>query len=401
MRATRDHAHAIVGIDCHAERHVAAIATWSHLADGANWRTLPVRAVTNTRASYDALAAAIADTGTQPPNVLAALDRTGAYSESLARYLRRAGINLTWIDPHQAKADRDRWRTDKTDEGDARLFAFTTYERLAQAEKLLIDTTDPELDDRAAEIRALLSLHHQAKRETTRTTNRLRALATRAWPEVADGYYGWWARIADRCPNAAAYPQAAASLPAATRRTLAPLAHDSVGDQSTHIADAIRLTARALSAARAMEDEVHQRLTAAVRSHPYHPILTSFPGIADGHAAAIIATVTDAHRVETPKGFRSLCGYGSWRRQSGTTDTTFARPTAPRAKSALFLAVLSQLTRTPDNPYARLYRRRRSRGRLHFQAAFAAAGLMAEHIWHCLTRGTPYRAPTPAQEHAQ
>jgi transposase len=173
----------------------------------------------------------------------------------------------------------------------------------------------------------------------------------------------------------------------------------SIGDPDPHVAQAIVTAARALQATQATAAQVLQEVEQQIGDHPYGPILMSFPAIGAKTAAEIAANLVDVHRFTVTKhpakATRKLLGYGAETTKTGNSTSTKPGRGSRRSKSLLFLAVLNCLS-NGTQPYASLYRRHK-RSKTHFQAMYATAGKLAEHIFAALSSGQPFKPPpTPA-----
>lgn len=384
----------VIGCDIHAHKHAIAIIPRSWFAD-TRWAKAKVLTIANNAHDYAVLDQALLDAGALPANTIAAIDRTGThYSAALAHHLTQLDIPCYYLESQQIAALRTLHKSEKTDPNDARHFAQLAHQ-LHTAGHLQQNVIDPDLEERAAHLRALLATRAQLVKSTTQLTNRLRQLCIRCWPEAEATAWLTWSGVAGRCPT----PAHLTDAPDLTVRIRARLGATlpSVGDTSPHIADAIAITAQHRDVLLTLNASVTDRVKQALTTHPYNRVIQSFPGIGNLTAAAIIAQLVDVAAIPTPKKCRTILGFGLTKSQSGSSETNRARKSTPPTKNLLFFVIINALGRKTPPYYALYYRKHRAQGKHHFYAAFAAAGKLCEHLWYALTTNTEYQPPEPAK----
>ncbi|MEU3597972.1 transposase [Streptomyces sp. NPDC006798] len=137
-------------------------------------------------------------------------------------------------------------------------------------------------------------------------------------------------------------------------------------------------------------DDLTERVSAAFAEHPFHRIITSFPGIGDILGSRILAEIGDSeHRFKTPRALRAYAGVAPVTWASGTSARVTMRYAANSyLRQALIKAAFCMLLRSPGAKS--YYEIRRQRGSSHFTSLRAIGARIASSLHHCLQHQLPY-----------
>jgi transposase len=142
-------------------------------------------------------------------------------------------------------------------------------------------------------------------------------------------------------------------------------------------------------------DQLGTALATTFQQHPDHPILTSFPGLADVLGARILAEIgDDRHRFTTARALKAIAGSAPITRTSGRTATITHRLVKNRRLNAAGLLWASATILQPG-PARNHYQRRREHGDRHIAALRHLLNRMLGQLHHCLQTSQTYD-PTQA-----
>jgi transposase len=322
-----------VGVDTHAEQHVAA-------ALDPLGRLLGTRAVPATAAGSAAL---LAWAGRFGAVERVGIEGTGSYGAGLSRWLRARGVAVVEVERPKRPARRGRGKSDPVD-----------AEAAARAVLAGTATAQPKAGTGAIEsIRALQAARRSAVKARTQAANQLHALVVTAPDDLRAGL---------RRLGAARLVAAAAAF-----RVRGPL---------TSPAGATKLALRSIAVR-------YRRLTAEVEALDAHlgrlvaeaaPDLVALKGVGTDTAATLLVTAGDnPDRLRSEGSFAHLCGVAPIPASSGkTTRPRRNRGGDRQANRALHLLAVRRLR---WDPATKRYAARRT-----------AEGLSKPEILRCLKR---------------
>ncbi|WP_432868633.1 IS110 family transposase [Microbispora rosea] len=322
----------ILGVDTHADAHVAAVITVLGVLLGT--RSFPA-----TAAGYAALLDWARGHGRLQR---AGVEGTSSHGTALSRHLRRAGVHVIEVNRPDRASRRRRGKTDAVDAENAARAV------LAGQATAVAKTSDGVVEM----IRMFKIAKDSAVKARTQTINQLRAVLARAEPTLCESLSGLGlAALVRRC----------ADLPEER-------AHDLDGAATT----VLRMLARRIQAL-AEEIRSHQQHLTAIIS-TCAPKLLQRPGIGPDTAAALLITAGDnPDRLNSEAAFAALCGVNPIEASSGKTARhRLNRGGDRRSNSALYTVVLTRLGR---DQRTRDYAQRRT-----------AEGKSKKEIIRCLKR---------------
>jgi transposase len=308
-----------LGVDTHAEQHVAAALDQSG-------RLLGTRAIPTTTAGYALL---LRWAGAYGSIERIGLEGSGSYGAGLARWLRSRGHVVVEVDRPDRRTRR---RAGKSDTVDA--------EAAARAAQAGTATGQPKAGDgRVEAIRALRVARRSAVKARTQAANQLHALVLTA-PDVL--------RMRLRCLSLPALVETAARF--------RPPAGPSTAEAGTKLA--LRSIARRYGALAeeiaALDQQLDQLVRAAV------PVLVAIKGVGTDTAGALLVAVGDnPERLRSEAAFARLCGVAPMPASSGKTQRhRLSRGGNRDANRALYLLAVGRLG---WDERTRIYAERRTR----------------------------------------
>ncbi|MFG2250940.1 IS110 family transposase [Spirillospora sp. NPDC048823] len=295
----------ILGVDTHADVHVAAVITVLGMLLG-------TRAFPATAAGYSELLDWARGHGRLRR---AGVEGTSSHGIALNRHLARHGVQVIEVNRPDRAVRRRRGKTDAID-----------AENAARAVLAGQATAAAKTGDGAVEMLRLFKVaKDSAVKARTQAINQLRAVLARAEPALRESMAGLGlATLVRRCTD---------------------LPDTGVHDTGSAAAHVLRTLAHRI---RALEQEIasHQRhLTSIIDSCA--PDLLERPGIGPDTAAALLITAGDnPDRLTSEAAFAALCGVNPIEASSGkTTRHRLNRGGDRRANTALYTIVFTRLGR--------------------------------------------------------
>ena len=307
------------GVDTHLEVHVAAAL------DGIGG-LLGVEEFKTTVPGNKALLGWLKSFGTP---VRVGVEGTGSYGAGLARYLRRAGVDVVEVDRPNRQERRRKGKTDTVDAIEAA--------RAAQADRQLGQAKTR--DGHVEAIRALVVAKRSARSSRIQTMNQIRHLGFTAPEEIRQSLHGLSRKMLPR--KAAAMRPRAGSDPVtlATKTALRTLGQ------------------RALALAAEM-DQIDVLLGQLIREH-WEDLLSVYGVGIDTAAALLVAAGDNPQRLHSEAAWAHLCGVAPIEASSGkVTRLRLNRGGDRQANSALWHIVT---TRMSSDPRTRDYVERRTK----------------------------------------
>ncbi|MGN9788210.1 IS110 family transposase [Nonomuraea sp. ZG12] len=299
------HEEIVLGVDTHADMHVAAVITVMGVLLG-------TQAFPATAAGYAALLDWARGHGRLRR---AGIEGTSSHGTALNRYLRRHDLQILEVNrPDRAR----RRRRGKTDAVDAENAARAVLSQQATA---IAKTGDGAVEM----IRMLKVARDSAIKARTQAINQLRAVLMRADPTLRDTM--------------------AALGPATLIRTCADLPtteHHTIDDTARTV---LRMLARRILAL-TEEARAHERTLVAIITARAPKLLQQY-GIGPDTAAALLITAGDnPDRLGSEAAFAALCGVNPIEASSGkTVRHRLNRGGDRRSNSALYTIVVTRLGR--------------------------------------------------------
>jgi transposase len=302
----------ILGVDTHADAHVAAVLT----PVGGLVATASFAA---TAAGYRALLAWARGHG---PVRRAGVEGTGSYGVGLARYLRRAGVQVVEVNRPDRVARRRRGKTDPVD-----------AEAAARAVLAGRATVTPKSADGPVETLRLFKVaKDSAVKARTQAINQLKAVLVSADPALRESLAGLGrAALIRRCaqlpdPDTAAGGGAVAATVVYTLRLLA--------GRVRHLTSEI--------------DDLTRRISEVLADHAPH--LLKRRGVGPDSAAALLITAGDnPQRLDGAAAFAALCGASPVEASSGKTRRhRLNRGGDRQANAALYRIAVTRLRCDPE-----------------------------------------------------
>jgi transposase len=343
----------VLGVDTHAEVHVAAVITVLGALVGT--RSFPA-----TAAGYAAL---LDWTRSHGRLRRAGVEGTSAHGTALNRHLARNNVQVIEVNRPDRAVRRRRGKTDAIDAENAARAVLTN-----QA------TAVAKSGDGTVEMVRLVKIaKDSATKARTQTINQLRAVLARAEPTLREALAGLGpVTLIRRC----------AELPATTVRN--------IDETAGHV---LRVLARRV-----------QALDAEIRAHQQHlttiigtcaPDLLARPGVGPDTAAALLITAGDnPDRLTSEAAFAALCGVNPIEASSGkTTRHRLNRGGDRRANSALYTIVFTRLGRDQNTrDYAE---RRTTEGKSKKDIIRCLKRYVAREVFPIITQAlAPTTAPT-------
>jgi len=347
----------ILGVDTHADQHVAVVIT----VLGA---VVAAETFAATAAGYRALLAWGRGHGLVRK---AGVEGTGSYGVALARHLRSAGVEVIEVNRPDRAARRRRGKTDAVD-----------AEAAARAVLGGLATVTPKSADGPVETLRLLKLaKDSAVKSRTQAINQLKAVLVGADPALRESLAGLGrATLVRRCAELPDRP--AATEPGA-------------GVAGT-VVFTLRLLARRIQHLSAEVKDLTKRITDVIAAHA--PQLLERRGVGPDSAATLLITAGDnPERLRNEASFAALCGASPIEASSGKTQRhRLNRGGDRQANSALYHIAL---TRLRCDPRTRDYvDRRTAEGKTQREALRCLKRYIAREIYN-LIRPTPATtAPT-------
>jgi transposase len=343
----------ILGVDTHADFHVAAVITVLGVLLG-------TRSFPTTAAGYKRLLDWARSHGQL---CRAGVEGTSSHGTALNRHLARQGVQVIEVNRPDRASRRRRGKTDAVD-----------AENAARAVLAGQATAQAKSGDGAVEMLRMFKVaKDSAVKARTQAINQLRAVLARAEPALREDLAGLGlATLVRRCTD----------LPD-------PRVHD-IGSAATHV---LRTLARRIQA---LEQEIRahqQHLTAIIGDCA--PDLLERPGIGPDTAAALLITAGDnPDRLASEAAFAALCGVNPIEASSGkTTRHRLNRGGDRRGNSALYTIVLTRLGR--DQRTRDYAERRTSEGKTKKEIIRCLKRYVAREIFPIITAALP-PGTTPA-----
>lgn len=325
-----------VGVDTHADSHVAAVIDplGRHLGD---------RDFAATPAGYHALGVWIASFGAV---ARVGVEGTGAYGAGLARALTAAGFEVVEVDRPDRKARRDQGKSDPID----------AYAAARAAASGRASGTPKSRTGDVESVRALRVARNGAVRARAKALTQLKSLIVTAPAELRsqlDGLDG--AELVRTC----------ARLRPTRDEPAAPSPHAKRAPRPGRLVDPTAATKRALASIAtrtqdldtelaALDDDLHVLLT------PLAPTLLALQGVGLDVAGQLLATAGDnPDRLRSESAFAHLCGVAPIPASSGKTTRHRLNRGGDRAANAALYRIA--LCRLRWDPATRAYVERRTK----------------------------------------
>lgn len=257
------------------------------------------------------------------------VEGTGSYGAPLARYLRRAGVEVVEVDRPNRQERRRKGKTDTVDAIEAA--------RAAQGERQLglAKTRDGNVEA----IRALVVAKRSAKSTKIKTLNQIRHLGFTAPEEIRQPLQGLTARMVVK-RTAAMRPRAGSDAVIYATKT------------------ALRALGRRVLALDAETAEIDQLLTRLLREG--HEDLLSLYGVGiDSAAALLVAAGDNPDRLRSEPSWARLCGVAPIEASSGKVVRHRFNPGGDRQANAALWHIV--VTRMSSELRTRTYVERRSK----------------------------------------
>ena len=307
------------GVDTHLDVNVAAVL------DGIGG-LLGVEQFPTTTAGNQALLGWLETFGRL---VKVGVEGTGSYGAPLARYLRRAGVQVMEVDRPNRQERRRKGKTDVVDAIEAA--------RAAQGERQLgwAKTRDGNVEA----IRALVVARRSAKSTKIKSLNQIRHLGFTAPEDIRQSLSGLTSRMVAK--------QAAAMRPRAG------------GDPVIYATKtALRALGRRVLALDAETAGIDRLLTELLRDG--HEDLLSLYGVGiDSAAALLVAAGDNPDRLRSEASWARLCGVAPLEASSGKVVRHRLNSGGDRQANAALWTIV--ITRMGSDPRTRLYVERRSK----------------------------------------
>lgn len=297
----------------------------------------------------------------------------------------------------------------KTDAADARVIA-----RAAASSPDLLLPSGPG-DAVVSELKVLLSLDEDMRKECTSTQARLRFRLAEMHPALERAFSGHRLRgsaglaVLERFGGPHGLSAAgresvlaeavSASYKASPAERLVNDIFDALGQQTVEVPGSIMAEqAVSIYAARVRELlEQRARVLEAVEDllefKPEAWLLQTIPGVDVLTSARLVAGIVDISRFETPERLASYSGFAPVRRESGTSiKSSFQGFRANKMlKDAMFKSAFVAANTDPRSK--EYYRKKRAEGKHHNAAVSALARNRVNVIYSVLKGGEPYREP--------
>jgi len=342
------HAGVVVGVDTHADTHVAA-------ALDSLGRVVGRLEVPTTRSGYSRLLSWSRDFDS---NVAFGVEGTGAYGAGLARFLTAAGCRVAEINRPDRRSRRAHGKSDPLDaEAAARSVLAGRDAGLAKADH-----------DRVGMIRTLRVARRSAVKMRTQTINQMKALVVTAPDELRShlrqlNSTGLVAVSANARPGLIGTPTAAAKM---ALRSLAIRHQGFTAELNALDRELDRLTVEAA------------------------PALTTLKGVGSDVAGALLVAAGDnPERLRSDAAFASLCGVSPVPASSGKTNRHRLNRGGDRiANNALWRIVMVRLT--CDERTQSYVARRTAQGMAKRDIIRCLKRYVAREVFHALVdAGTP------------
>jgi transposase len=301
----QDHEQVVLGVDTHANAHVAAMITVMGVLLG-------TKSFPTTAAGYMALPAWAREHGQLRR---AGVEGTSSHGTALTRHLRRNNVQVIEVNRPDRATRRRRGKTDAVDAENAARAVLS-----GQATAVAKDG-----DGSVEMIRMFTMAKDSAIKARTQAINQLKAVLIRAEPDLRDSLAGL---------GPAALIRACAELE--------PAGLHGIEDAAAHVLRTLARRVQALS----QEIRSHEASLTAIIS-ACAPKLLKQRGIGPDTAACLLITAGDnPDRLTSEAAFAALCGVNPIEASSGKTARhRLNRGGDRRANSALYTIVLTQRTR--------------------------------------------------------
>jgi transposase len=336
------------------------------------------------------------------------VDQPGGAAAVLLRLCWQAEVRIGYLHGLAMARARDFYAGEsKTDPKDA--FVLADVARAHPNRIVWLESSSEAL----AHLELLCGYDADLRGDANRLSNRLRALLVTHWPALERAFgerldsHGVLA-VLQQYPSGpavrdAGVEQLTAALKAQRVRRAATFAkqlHRAALAQTVTITGAptaarlISELAGQLTAILVRRVELEKDIEQGFFALPEAAILRSLPGIGPRLGARIAVEIGSICRFRTPGHLAAYAGLGPTPWKSGTSINA-NRPSRfgnHRLKNALFLAAFASLRHEPSRTY---YDRKRAQGKRHNQAVLCLARRRVDVLHAMLSRGEPYRAPTP------
>ena len=372
---------------------------------GRSWKKVKPLSIANSRSDFERLDHAIKEYTQAPSQVSIAIDHTGGhYSAPIVNFLTLKGYQPWYLEAKALKEAKSRFldQENKSHEIDAACMARMLYARDVLGDDLRISTVSPELSSEAVTMRALCLQRWVLTKLITQATNRLHQLLIATFPEGEASYFEQLARIVTKYPTPE--PILAGDLrefriPKKREDAIKKAAYDSVGVHTATLASATKETAQQRLDLISKRSELTVKIENLVRSHPYGPILTSFPYLGELGAATLIWVIRDINRWPSKKCMRKALGVYPTIARSGKIDghSVMGREGSRETRRVLWQMVTANITgKARPNTFRDYYQMKVRKGMRRKPAVVATMGKACEIIYHCLKESEVY-AYKPAE----
>jgi transposase len=333
------------GVDTHLDVHVAAAL------DGVGG-LLGVEQFNTTAAGNKELLGWLKGFGTP---VRVGVEGTGSYGASLARYLRRAGVEVVEVDRPNRQERRRKGKTDTVDAIEAA--------RAAQAERELGQAKTR--DGNVEAIRALVVAKRSAKSSRIKTMNQIRHLGFTAPEEIRQALQGISRRRLAKVA-ASMRPRAGCDPVAFATKT------------------ALRSLGRRALALQAEMKQIDALLAQLIREH-WEDLLSLYGVGVDSAAALLVAAGDNPERLRSEAAWAHLCGVAPIEASSGKVIRLRLNRGGDRQANAALWHIVT--TRMSADPRTRAYVERRSKEGLSKKEIIRVLKrYVAREIYHYLPR---------------
>lgn len=370
-----DHRYQLfVGIDVSKASHTAGFLSSSLLEKHKRFSDCPYFKFEQSRTGIDALLKRI-KSYCPLEECCVLMEQTGHYHRALQEALQEAGLTVYVVAIHQKKANG----LDKTDRKDALRLANMLYSQIclgfqpAESTQRIERRLPPTAV--AAELRALVRLHHELSQSSVRIRNKLTAINDELFPELcqilADPNRDGALLLRERFPTPGLLASAQLSELQEIRQgrkrpgdqqllELQELAAKSIGVKDPYRQAGLvieqRIWIKLLREVNASLVEIDEKIKELIEESREGKILTSIPGIGTMHAAFILASIGNIRNFEKSSHLRRYFG---WSPQDDQTGVSFDNSTLTKVGTRLMKKTMYLLTINAirSEPWASLYLR--------------------------------------------
>jgi transposase len=407
-----------VGIDIGYKFHEAACIPVGYFTDAKQaWKKTKTLKFNADGEGITSLLQALNEVSHNPKDFCVLMEPTGGYYGFVVmKVLEQTGYNTFLVENKAVKDFRERSLgiQEKSDRIDSKVMAYMGFQKALTPSMHGIRLMTSAAPMQAV-FKALTTDRWSIQKQITRRKNQLQQILSVTHPELKSVFTSGTASVALR-RLVSKYPTAhtmalqteetlyhdlismgASSVAKKRSAELKKLLNHTAAIDVPYLVNRQKLLIEDIERMEDFIGRIDEEIKALVDSHPYKPILWSFPCMSYTWACALIGTIGDINRFSTYKQFKKYVGFTAENRESGISvrGTHLSFQGVRDTRRVLFQITFTMMgPLMGDSPFKAHYHRLLSRNMPKMKALGHVCGKLAQVMYSCLKNETLYDPET-------